>query len=396
MEGKRIVFFNNSEDLTRDGVLQSQVLGQAQYIRSQGGACLVVGFADNAEAAETFGDQFRRRYGVECRLFPAPPSGGIPLLSKFRFAKKMLNSFLPELARFHPTHIYTRALQAFGPGRQLARRLGAVHVHGVRGAVAAECLMHPKGDRRRFYYHFFRLLERHCIRRAERLSAVSRAMSRWLDEEFGRGDATVIPCCIGSVAEPPSAELRLAIREELGFPPTQKVLCYCGGTAVWQKLAEIIALMSALAPLMPELRFLFICRERSVVEKLCAEAGLALDSCRIVGGNQAEVARWLTAADAGVILREKDLVNAVSCPVKVGEYLAAGLPLVMSPGIGDLSCLVERNGIGVLADSRGDAAKVAAFLRADRLPKLSERCREFAGSYFLWRNHHDEMTELFK
>jgi len=396
MNGKRIVFLNNSEDLVRDGVLQSQVLGQVQYIQSLGGECLVMGFADDALAALKFTEHAHKRYGVKCRLMPKAPHGGIPLLSKYKFAAEMRAFFADDLEAFKPTHVYTRSLQAFGPGRKLADEFKAVHVHGARGAVAAEMLLYPRWSRQRIYYPVCRYIENKCISQAERLSAVSEAMKGWIAENFGRNDAVVIPCCIGSVPAQLDLATRATVREQLGFTPSQRVLCYCGGTAVWQKLGEIIKLMAKLTPMMPEVRFLFICKNRPEIDRLAGLAGLPVSHYQVVSGTQAEVGRLMLAADAGIILRENDLVNRVSCPVKVGEYLTAGLPLVISPGIGDLSALVEKNGIGVQANGAADAATVAEFLKSEKLPEMSGRCLEFARSYFLWNNYRDQITELFK
>ena len=396
MNGKRIVFLNNSEDLTRDGVLQSQVLGQVQYIQSMGGECLVMGFADDALAALKFTEHAQKRYGVKCRLLPGRPGGGIPLLSKYKFAAEMRAFFADDLAEFKPTHVYTRSLQAFGPGRKLAEDFGAVHVHGARGAVAAEMLLYPQWSRQRFYYPVCRFIEGRCIRRAPRLSAVSEAMKQWIAETYGRNDAVVIPCCIGSVPAQLDAVARATVREQLGFTEQQRVLCYCGGTAVWQKLGEIVQLMAKLAPLMPDLRFLFICKNRPEIDRLAMAMGLPAVRYQVVSGTQAEVGRLMLAADAGIILRENDLVNRVSCPVKVGEYLSAGLPLVISPRIGDLSELVAKNGIGMQAAGANDAASVVEFLRSEQLPQLAGRCLDFARSYFLWNNYRAQITELFK
>ena len=48
------------------------------------------------------------------------------------------------------------------------------------------------------------------------------------------------------------------------------------------------------------------------------------------------------------MLRNDDEVNQVASPLKLGEYLASGLPVVTSPGIGEFSELVSRNRLGVL------------------------------------------------
>ena len=104
----------------------------------------------------------------------------------------------------------------------------------------------------------------------------------------------------------------------------------------------------------------------------------------------------MAAADAAVILRAPDLVNRVSCPVKVGEYLAAGLPLVISPGIGDLSDLVDHHGLGVVAGGAADASRVAGFLHGANLAAVGNRCRDFAAGYLLWQNYRNQLERLFR
>ena len=70
-----------------------------------------------------------------------------------------------------------------------------------------------------------------------------------------------------------------------------------------------------------------------------------------------------------------------SSPTKIGEYLAAGLPVVSTSGIGDVDELLEGPNVGVLvrrleqADYEA-AARDALELAAD--PEARERCRQVA------------------
>jgi glycosyltransferase involved in cell wall biosynthesis len=61
-----------------------------------------------------------------------------------------------------------------------------------------------------------------------------------------------------------------------------------------------------------------------------------------------EVPAYLNAADVSILLREKNLVNRVASPIKFGEYLCCGLPVIMTPGIGDTEEIIEKYGIGKL------------------------------------------------
>jgi glycosyltransferase involved in cell wall biosynthesis len=74
-------------------------------------------------------------------------------------------------------------------------------------------------------------------------------------------------------------------------------------------------------------------------------------------------------------------------PTKVGEYLAAGLPVVSGPGVGDLDELLDDRRVGVVVEGFSEPVyeRVAARVRelvAD--PASRARCREVArGVYSL-------------
>jgi glycosyltransferase involved in cell wall biosynthesis len=70
-------------------------------------------------------------------------------------------------------------------------------------------------------------------------------------------------------------------------------------------------------------------------------------------------------------------VNRVASPVKFAEYLHAGLPVVLTRGIGDASGWVREHGLGVVLERPWDAGNAGEVLRAlDGLE--SDRCRRFA------------------
>ena len=59
-----------------------------------------------------------------------------------------------------------------------------------------------------------------------------------------------------------------------------------------------------------------------------------------------EVHNILSCADAALLLRPQTVTNRVASPVKFSEYLQAGLPVIISPNIGDFSAFVSRENCG--------------------------------------------------
>jgi len=73
--------------------------------------------------------------------------------------------------------------------------------------------------------------------------------------------------------------------------------------------------------------------------------------------------------------------NTARFPTKIGEYLASGLPVVVSAGVGDCDRLIEADQVGVIIrehtpEAYRRAVKALRELLED--PALSDRCRQVA------------------
>ena len=93
----------------------------------------------------------------------------------------------------------------------------------------------------------------------------------------------------------------------------------------------------------------------------------------------------LAPGDVGLCTVRPSFSKLASAPTRVAEYLAAGMPLAVLSGVGDLDELVATEGVGVaLPGSDGDSVREAAgrlrMLAAD--PETPERCRDAARRLF--------------
>jgi glycosyltransferase involved in cell wall biosynthesis len=89
--------------------------------------------------------------------------------------------------------------------------------------------------------------------------------------------------------------------------------------------------------------------------------------------------------DAGFCFHSHGLSAAGGSSTKVGEYWAMGLPVLATPGLGDVDAIVARERVGVVVREHSDEAYRAGFdeLRAlleDR--ELADRCRAAAERHY--------------
>ncbi|MEO7080337.1 MAG: hypothetical protein ABIY71_02380, partial [Flavobacteriales bacterium] len=191
-------------------------------------------------------------------------------------------------------------------------------------------------------------------------------------------EQVVIPCTLGRahLQEPVAVEAR---REALGFSPEDVVLVYSGSTAGWQSFEMLEKLLRSVLDAQVHTKVLFLSPPHADIDVFKkAYLGRVLTAWV----PPAEVPQALQACDIALLLREDTLTNRVASPTKFAEYLACGLPVIISEGIGDFSALVQKECLGVV---HADGAALPVLER----PSTEERthCRAYALAHFTKAAH---------
>jgi glycosyltransferase involved in cell wall biosynthesis len=272
------------------------------------------------------------------------------------------------------------------------------YVYDVRGALVDETIAARSAKWKAW---LFAAIERWCIRRAYRVSAVSTPLASDVAARFGRADIVVIPSCVRLSATNATPDSIRDIRANLGLHPSAIVLVYSGGLDYYQQVPEMLELWWHLLS-EADLRFLLLTNEAPRRDTDGALNRLSEFGDRLVRRTVAreEVGAHLAAADVGFMLREQRFLNKAASPVKFAEYLAAGLGVVASPGTGDVSDLITTHDLGTLVDPR-DAATGAsrvrdwlAVHRANR-SEVRSRARRLAATRYDWDAYAPVFAEFY-
>lgn len=201
-----------------------------------------------------------------------------------------------------------------------------------------------------------------------------------------RAPVTVIPCCVDVEKFRFDPHARARRRAELGLGD-EPLFVYVGKVGSWYLVDETFEFFKAARAQSPGARLLVLTGDApEAFHEVAARRGVSRAHYDVRHAPHAEVAGWLAAADAGLALILSAPSKRGSSPVKVGEYLAVGLPVVMTPGIGDYSALVERERLGVVIetlvpDAYRESAERLSTLLAEG-DALRRRCRAAAVENF--------------
>jgi glycosyltransferase involved in cell wall biosynthesis len=223
--------------------------------------------------------------------------------------------------------------------------------------------------------------------------SVSPGMIDWL-VSVGADPSRVqyVPCCVSSVTASDSG--REEARRCLGLID-RLVFAYSGTAVGYQHIEDgVAAFFRAAASVCEHAHLLCLTEEPDRMRHVLAAAGIADHRVTVKRVTQEEVPRYLAAADAGLLLRRPSRLNRFSQPTKFAEYLASGVPVVVSHGTGVLPEFVEHSGAGMAVRCFGlDEAAMQEEARAvcTALERSGAEMRQAAAATcereFLWTRY---------
>lgn len=128
-----------------------------------------------------------------------------------------------------------------------------------------------------------------------------------------------------------------------------EIFVYSGSFETWQKIEEIVDYFKFLEKNYSSARFLFLSKSKDMFNDYLSKK---LDSNKytVLSANYNEVGSFLMQCDYGVIFRDFHIINKVSAPIKIKDYLMANLKLIASDNIGDSSELIKNNNLGFILE----------------------------------------------
>lgn len=186
---------------------------------------------------------------------------------------------------------------------------------------------------------------------ADKIFSVSNVLKSYLMMNYGIAEEKffIYPCLSDQRKFYYDEALRKAVRLEHGFNDTHKVYLYAGGLYnAYHSLDEVVSFLDYVARKDENARFFLLSRDiidpKEILKHYPALNGKFINTAV----PNAEMVRYLNAADYGILFRENVPMNNVASPSKFAEYILCGLPTIISEGVGDYSAICEPNGLGIL------------------------------------------------
>ena len=200
----------------------------------------------------------------------------------------------------------------------------------------------------RLRYHLFNNIEHatysqkkpRYLREIYSIEAVSPALKEYLVERFD-ADATKITIARDDI--PPAInpatlkKWKASMRAKLNIPSHAIVVCYSGSGKSWQCGKETVEYVAKFYQKNDKVFLLILSQDKQFFSQLLTQSSLPTSNYLVTSIHPDEIIHYLAAGDIGMLLRDNDVVNWVSRPTKLLEYVAAGLEIIHNNTIGLLT-----------------------------------------------------------
>lgn len=278
---------------------------------------------------------------------------------------------------------------------RLSRRTGLPFVNDLRGFWVDEKVYRGRLREGGLVYRLAKRLEGRVLRASGAIISLSERGARALREfPVWRGRSpppmTTIPTCVDTDRFVP----------QMSAPGPQRVFGYVGSLSAEYLPEYIVGYFAAALARFPGSRLRLVSRSGAApVLALAARHGLPQDSIGIAACRPDQVPAEIARFDVALSFIRPHFSKLASCPTKVGEYLAAGVPVVGNAGIGDMDALLGDGRVGFLLRDFDAGTIEQSFCHLQSLwsdAGIAARCRAAALSQFSLRDGVDRYDGVYR
>ncbi len=240
---------------------------------------------------------------------------------------------------------------------RIARKLyGIPYVFDLRGMYPEECVNAGVFAADSTDYHGWKNIERQLIANAARCVTVSQPFADHVRSIVPDSQVDVIHCCVDPARHSYDPVRKASAKEAYGLHG-RFVLLHLGSFGTPGDRGLIGKYYLRFRRVEPSAVLVVASGTPAfgqAIERALSNEGLNPGDYRIMHPNVDEVAGLLALGDAGLIL-ERKVWNTKAClSVKLGEYLASGLPVICTPFVQGAAQLVEQYRCGLVVDPDSD------------------------------------------
>ena len=341
-----------SYDGMTDPLGQSQVIAYLIGLSKFGYEFHILSFEKIEKLEENKSDIGNLLKKNNIQWFPQTFHKNPPIISKL-YDKLIIKYKAKKLHEQHQySLIHCRSYLAAEVGLYLKRKTGVKFLFDMRGFWADEKADGGAWNRKNWFwnsvYLFYKKKEKQFIEESDFIISLTHKAKKEIGKWPFYNRKTpieVIPCCADMKHFSLIDDIKKRnARRKLNISESRFVLSYLGSLGAWYMLEEMLDFFLCLLKIEKDAIFLILTNNdlQDVMEKVLSK-GISQRNFVVMNVLYKEVPYYMYASDLSISFIKPVYSKMSSSPVKIGEILSMGIPLVMSD-IGDANRIHDNGG----------------------------------------------------
>lgn len=343
-----------------DPLGQSQVLAYLKGLQQTGRFRFVLVSFEKPAAYK----QFKNPIASLCNeagiiWHPLPYTAKPPVVSTYKDVRNMRRMAESLVKQYRFSIVHCRSYIPSLIGLYLKKKHGIPFLFDMRGFWADERLdggiWKLSNPLYALIYKYFKKKEKAFLLNAGHIvSLTQNAKNEILSWKLSTAPlpVTVIPCCVDLKLFNPAAVSAAQQKEALqalDIPAGATIISYVGSLGTWYMLPQMMAFIKTCSDVLPGLYFMVLTGEpEDMVQKAAGEAGFDVSYLRIKKVPRHQMPLYISLSTASVFFIKPAFSKKASSPVKQGELMAMGIPVICNDAVGDTSEIVLQYKAGVI------------------------------------------------
>jgi len=167
---------------------------------------------------------------------------------------------------------------------------------------------------------------------------------------------------------------------------------YIGGMSAWQRIDLMLEMFNEIMQFKPNAHLYIATLEKEIAREYINKY---LDKAyhehvKLLSiSNRSEIAHFLSTKEYGFLIREDSVVNHVSSPIKLAEYLSCGVNVIISNAVKSYAYNIENEGAGIVVTQDNEMIK-----KLQNFTPSSKNAMKVYQKYFSREEHTNSYSKL--
>jgi len=281
-----------------------------------------------------------------------------------------VNQMISKAAKLHRQYsfglVHCRSYISALAGLSLKKRFDVKFIFDMRGFWADERvdgnIWRLSNPLYKVIYNFFKRKEKDFIESADHVITLTHAAKQeihsWKHIVNNPIPITVVPCCVDMAKfsqQKVDHSLTLQLKKDLGLENADYILSYLGSLGTWYLLEEMLDFFAVLSSHKKEAKLLFVTNNpQEGIMAAVSKKGIDPDSIIITRAAFDNVPTYLSLSDASIFFIKPAYSKKGSSPIKQGELMSMGIPIVCNSNVGDTEWIVKKYQSGIVVGELND------------------------------------------